>query len=157
MAHLEIERKFLLKQIPEHLLNGVTGEEIRQGYLIVDAEKELRIRQRGNQYWMTLKQGSGLARQEEECAIPAQQFNMLWPLTGGRQVEKVRYCVKQGGLLFEIDVFHGTLEPLQLLEVEFSSIEGSQAFSLPDFVAAEVTEDKAYKNANLALNGRPQK
>lgn len=155
MQQIEIERKFLLSEIPAGLLDGVEGEAIRQGYLIVEKDHELRIRRRASTCWMTLKQGQGLARKEQECAIEHEQFEMLWPLTTGRRLEKTRYAVKTDDLLLEIDIFAGSLKPLILMEVEFESIEASRAFAVPDYVAREVTSDGTYKNASLAFNGLP--
>lgn len=153
---LEIERKFLVSQLPEGLLEKAVGEEIKQGYLILENQRELRIRQRDTQCWMTLKEGSGLERFEQECQIPDKQFKMLWPLTEGKRIEKTRYLVEKGGHVFEIDIFSGSLVPLLVLEVEFCSIKASQKFRVPDFVKKEVTEDKNYKNAALATCGLPE-
>ncbi len=150
----EIERKFLLKVRPDELLVGVRGEAIRQGYLL-SGEAELRIRERAGICTMTVKRGSGLERFEQECPIPPEQFAMLWPLTEGRRIEKVRYVVSRDGLYYEIDIFEGPHAPLMVLEIEFSSREASREFSVPAFAQREVTEDKAYKNAALALDGLP--
>ncbi|WP_321372378.1 CYTH domain-containing protein [uncultured Desulfuromusa sp.] len=152
---LEIERKFILPQIPEELIHHVQGDEIKQGYLLRESGRELRIRQRNHDYRMTLKQGGGLSRIEQECPIPAEQFEMLWPLTAGRQIEKIRYTIKQEDLLFEIDLFKGNLVPLIILEVEFENLEQSRQFQVPTFASREVTEDESYKNAILATAGLP--
>ncbi len=154
MEQLEIERKFVLKELPETILAGVCGQCIRQGYLL-SGDSELRIRERGGKCTMTVKRGTGLKRQEQECVISAQQFDMLWPLTEGQRIDKVRYVVPCVGLNYEIDVFKGDLAPLKILEIEFDSVAASREFNVPDFVAREVTEDKAYKNAALALMGLP--
>ena len=155
MGPLEIERKFIVPKLPEDLLASVPGETIRQGYLLLEAERELRIRDRNGEFRMTLKQGSGLARNEQECLIPADQFAMLWPLTKGKRIEKTRYAVNRAGLVFEVDVFSGQLAPLILLEVEFPSLQASREFSVPAFVEREVTDDRAYKNSSLATAGLP--
>jgi CYTH domain-containing protein len=152
---LEIERKFILTRLPRALLQEARAEPIRQGYLVQNGDRELRIRQRGERYWMTVKQGSGLARQEHECEIPATQFEMLWPLTAGHRIEKTRYTMEQQGHQLEIDRFHGELAPLLLLEIEFDSVAASRDFPLPDAVLREVTEDPDYKNAALATRGLP--
>lgn len=154
-AGLEIERKFLLKRVPWELLGEVRPERIRQGYLLHDPRKELRIRERDGDYRMTLKQGEGLARREQECPIAPEQFAMLWPLTENRRVEKHRYLLEQDGFRLEIDLFDGALAPLAVLEVEFESREDSGRFAVPDWAGREVTEEAAYKNAALALSGRP--
>ncbi len=156
MKQLEIERKFIVHKLPEGLLKAASATLIRQGYLLIEGDQELRIRQRDQMFWMTLKQGSGLQRGEQECPIPETQFNMLWPLTAGRRLEKIRYLLPHDGCNFEFDLFKGDLSPLIILEVEFESIEASQAFRVPDFVTQEVTEEKAYKNATLATCGLPK-
>lgn len=152
----EIERKFILIQRPDELLANICGEEIRQGYLVREGEHELRIRQRCGDCWMTVKQGSGLQRREEECRIPQEQFAMLWPLTVGARVEKTRYQVPVGQQTWEIDQFHGPLAPLLVLEVEFASLEESRAFCVPEWAVREVTEDPHYNNAALATCGLPE-
>lgn len=156
MGQMEIERKFVLGRIPHDIIADCRGEQIRQGYLLHDENCELRIRQRDDHYWMTVKQGTGLSRFEQECEIPELQFNMLWPLTQGRRVEKTRYSVPVGEHLFEIDLFSGALSRLIVLEVEFPNIEASRQFAEPDFIVLEVTEDRAYKNAVLAHRGLPE-
>lgn len=153
---IEIERKFLLSAVPQELLNGVQGDLIKQGYLLREEDHELRIRKRNNSFWMTLKQGVGLSRSEQECSITEEQFEMLWPLTAGRQVEKVRYAVKQHDYLYEIDLFKGALAPLMFLEVEFDNLQASYEFKAPVFVDHEVTADENYKNATLAVSGLPE-
>ncbi len=149
---VEIERKFIVTSLPENLLNGVTGEEILQGYLICDDRRELRLRKRAGNYLMTVKRGSGLTRMEQEQPIDRQLFDMLWPLTENRRIEKIRYCLQQGDHLLEIDIFKGTLAPLILLEVEFEDTAASANFKVPDFVNREVTDDKNYKNSRLATH-----
>lgn len=156
MEQREIERKFTVSQLPEQLLDNAQSSEIKQGYLILEGERELRIRKRDNEFSMTLKQGSGLERSEQEHSISAELFAMLWPLTTGKRVEKIRYLVDENGHTLEIDIFSGALTSLIVLEVEFSSVEASRQFKIPDFVLKEVTADKTYKNAALATCGLPE-
>jgi CYTH domain-containing protein len=155
MVQSEIERKFLSNQLPQGLLKNAAATRIRQGYLVIEAEHELRLRQRGAQFWLTEKQGQGLKRLEQEVALDEMTFKMLWPLTVGRRLEKTRHLVMQGNHCLEIDIFSGNLEPLMLLEVEFTSLMASRSFGLPDYGLREVTEDPAYNNARLALCGLP--
>lgn len=155
MSNLEIERKFLVATLPPGFLNQYQGEDIEQGYLMREGETELRIRKRGGRCTMTLKQGCGLERREQEQDIDGDLFAMLWPLTAGKRIEKTRYLIHQQGFCLELDVFSGVLAPLVLLEVEFDSIEESRHFSPPGFVIREVTDNKAYSNAMLATVGIP--
>jgi len=151
----EIERKFVVAVLPEHLLASRNARRIRQGYLICQPAREIRIRDNAGQYFMTVKQGAGLKRQELEIAIDKLQFDVLWPLTEGCRVEKQRYQLSLSGVTMEIDVFAGGLAPLVLAEVEFDSEAASSAFIVPEFCTREVTYDADYKNACLAQNGLP--
>lgn len=64
MQQMEIERKFLVSTLPTGFLDGYLAEHIEQGYLILEAQTELRIRNRDGHCTMTLKHGSGLERVE---------------------------------------------------------------------------------------------
>ena len=152
---VEIERKFLVAELPD--LSGAHKAVVRQGYLTApDDSTELRIRQKGDAYFLTLKGGGSLVRVERESEISAEQFDTFWPETQGRRVEKERYTAAlPDGSEFELDVFQGKLAPLQLVEVEFPSEAEALAFTPPAWFGADVTEDKRYKNKILAIKGAP--
>lgn len=149
---IEIERKFLVKSLPAEMQEGT---HIRQGYLAHDEQREVRIRQYGNNHSLTVKEGSGLRRQETEIEISSGQFQALWPSTAGRQLEKVRSLVRHGLFQIELDRYLGVLEPLLIAEVEFSSIEESESFEKPEYLGQEVTEEEGYRNLFLAIHGIP--
>jgi len=149
---IEIERKFLVTALPAGLPSGAL---IQQGYLAHDEHMEVRIRQYGNNHFLTVKEGSGLTRHETEIEISPQQFLSLWPSTEGRRLEKVRSLVKYGTFQIEVDRYLGDLEPLLVAEVEFSSVKESEGFKIPDYFGQEVTGVAAYKNLSLALHGIP--
>ncbi len=153
---MEIERKFLVAKLPPEL-DSVVGISIRQGYVaIADSDFELRFRQKDDFYYQTIKQGSGLVRQEYEIELTSDQFNSLWPLTANSRIQKVRYNLPLGNLICELDIFGEPLTGLQLVEVEFDTLEQSSAFVPPDWFGNEVTEDRRYKNRQLAINGLPK-
>lgn len=156
MNNIEIERKFLVDGLPD--LGAARKSVIRQGYLTEPEDSvEIRLRQLDDAFFLTLKAGDGLARTEREVALDAAQFEPLWPQTEGRRVEKERWTGDLGGgLRFQLDLFTGTLAPLRLVEVEFTSEAGAGAFTPPDWFGPEVTTDKRYKNKALALHGLPQ-
>ena len=152
MTMIEIERKFLVKSLPVEMQRGTP---ILQGYLAHDEQMEVRIRQYGNDHFLTVKEGSGLKRRETEIEISPQQFLTLWPSTEGRRLEKLRSLINYGAYQIEVDRYLGDLEPLLVAEVEFSSIEESESFIKPDYLGEEVTEEDAYKNLSLAIHGIP--
>lgn len=151
---IEIERKFCVREMPK--LTARAGVEIAQGYLAVDAAgTEIRVRRKGGQFYQTVKMGTGVKRTEVEMALTRAQFDLLWPLTAGRRVEKVRYELTQGKWTIELDVYRGRLKGLVATEVEFASVDESARFVPPPWFGREVTDDDRYKNATLALKGLP--
>jgi adenylate cyclase len=78
-------------------------------------------------------------------------------------VEKVRFEIPYGLQTIELDVYTGAHEGLVVAEVEFSNNaetdlspwEQVGAFMEPRWFGQDVTEDKAYKNKNLATEGLP--
>jgi adenylate cyclase len=152
---MEIERKFLVPSAPDGL-GERSGEHISQGYLaIADGGEEVRLRRIGDALRLTVKRGLGEVRAEEEIELEPGQFEVLWPLTEDRRVEKTRYRIPHGEQVIELDVYEGELEGLVTAEVEFGSEEEGAAFEPPDWLGAEVTEDERYKNERLARDGLP--
>ncbi len=151
----EIERKFLVADMPD--LSRADKAVVRQGYLTSpDDSAELRLRQKNDRFFLTLKGGGAMVRVEREAEISAEQFETFWPETEGRRVEKERYTgVLSDGRVFELDVFLGNLAPLQLVEVEFSTEAEALAFAPPDWFGADVTSDNRYKNRTMATSGVP--
>jgi adenylate cyclase len=152
---LEIERKFLVNELPFSTLAKAIKVEIQQGYLTLESNRELRIRRMAEKFYLTEKKGSGLCREESEIFINEEVFYFLWPMTDGMQLEKSRFTFILDGYRMELDVYKGSLKPLMILEVEFESKAESAAFTPPNFAVSDVTEDKRYKNACLAKVGRP--
>jgi CYTH domain-containing protein len=151
----EIERKFVVDAAPRGLARHPSSE-IRQGYLAVDADgTEVRVRSRNGGAVLTVKQGAGRSRAEEELEIPMELFDRLWSLTDGRRIEKRRYVVPAEGLEIEVDVYAGRLEGLVVAEVEFPDESAADAFEAPDWFGREVTDDPRFKNQALAREGSP--
>ena len=151
---VEIERKFLVDRLPPEIGEG---ERIEQGYLVVgDDGVEVRIRRRGVDTTLTVKSGPGMVRVEEELAIDERRFESLWPLTGERRVSKTRHLIPlESGLTAELDVYAGAHEGLLTVEIEFPSVEASEAFAPPAWLGRDVTGDGRFANQALALGGRP--
>ena len=152
---IEIERKFLVIELPVTELQDALVEEIQQGYLIRETDREVRIRSKGKHFYLTEKKGSGLSRDEHEVLINEHIFCALWPMTKGMQLEKARSTFMLDGHVLELDIYHGALRPLMTLETEFETEEEALAWSPPWFAGPEVTGDKRYKNSQLAMTGKP--
>jgi adenylate cyclase len=151
---IEIERKFLVEQLPAGADSHPSGE-IEQGYLAITDDVEVRVRRYGDQSFLTVKSSGNESRVEEEIEIDRRRFDALWPLTEGRRVQKRRYRIPVGDLTLELDVYHGDLEGLLIAEVEFESLADATAFVPPGWLGDEVTDDPRYKNKRLATRGLP--
>ncbi len=150
-AHDEIERRFLLSRLPEHLAE-CPRIEIVQGYLAIEHRvSEVRLRQIGDDRMLTVKTKIGTGtRIEREILLTKRQFADLWSATAGRRLRKTRYQVPLNGLTIEVDVFHGAAAGVVVAEVEFPDLAACASFHKPDWLGEEVTGVKQYCNHVLA-------
>lgn len=151
----EIEKKFLLTKLPAGITRGV---KIFQGYLSL-GDPEVRVRAKGEEFFLTRKTGAGFVREEEEYAISKKVFEILRSLTENAGIEKTRYeIVGDDGLTWEIDEFQTRLtRGLFLAEVELpdESVAPEIPPAIAEVIESDVTADERYKNKNLAVYGTP--
>jgi len=144
---LEIERKFLLRQLPP--LDGSRSRELIQGYLRTDAEASVRVRIAGDRAWLTVKGAArGITRDEFEYPVPVKDAEQMLELTMGHVIRKRRHVLDVAGREWEIDVFTAPNDGLIIAEVELPSED--TALELPSWVGREISEDARYLNSNLA-------
>ena len=65
-------------------------------------------------------------------------------------IDKVRYEIRSGKHVFEVDEFFGDNEGLVIAEIELTSED--EAFKKPEWLGKEVTADVRYYNAYLSKN-----
>ena len=158
---MEIERKFLLSGVPP-TMRFARREPIRQGYLALDGDTEVRVRISTKGAVLTIKAGRGGVRVEEEIVLQARQAEALWELTDGRRVQKTRRRVRLAGattgadLQVEVDEYAGALDGLVVAEVEFPDEGAARAFHPPPWFGRELTDDWRYANRSLASDGMPE-
>ncbi len=151
-GNVERERRWLVRRVPDQLRSPTP---ISQGYLAHQGSVAVRVRRRGDRHVATVKGGSGGRRTEVEWDVTPEQFGALWPLTEGRRLEKDRHDVALDGATAELDVFHGDLDGLVLVEVEFDDDDSMAGFEPPGWFGPEVTDDVRYTNLWLADHGLP--
>ena len=146
----EIERKFLV--IDQRWKEGVTGVPYRQAYLAVGPPLAVRIRIAGARAFLNIKKSTlDITRDEFEYPIPLEDAEaMLNGLCEGNPIEKVRYTVPHGGMLWEVDVFEGANHGLVVAEIELS--DPDQHFDRPPWLGQEVSGDPRYLNTSLSRN-----
>jgi adenylate cyclase len=147
----EIERKFLVKWLPDNLKQS-RRLIIEQGYLATEsAGRQVRLRKTGKATSLTFKVGRGSHREEREIKVSPKQFAALWPGTAGRRLRKVRYEIPWENLLIELDIYRGRHAGLVVAEVEFPNRAACRRFKAPWWFGREVTGEKRYSNVRLAL------
>ncbi|WP_298237344.1 CYTH domain-containing protein [uncultured Algibacter sp.] len=147
---IEIERKFLV------LSNGFKKEAFKstriiQGFLNTHKERTVRVRLRGEMGFLTVKGRSstdGLSRFEWEKKISDTEAKSLLNLCEKGIIDKIRYEIKVGFHIFEVDEFFGDNEGLIIAEVELNA--KNETFNKPDWLGEEVTGDIKYYNSQLS-------
>lgn len=163
---MEIERKFTVIKLPEHL-ESYPCHIIEQAYLNTDPV--VRIRKEDNSYYMTYKGKGLLAREEYNLPLNEASYYHLREKADGNVISKKRYVISiqapkfnmtymsslkesidQISLSVELDIFDPPFAPLIIAEVEFPDQEMAEAFQPLDWFSQDVTNDPAYHNSNLS-------
>jgi CYTH domain-containing protein len=148
---IEIERKFLVT-------SDIFKEEafevscIVQGFLNRDPERTVRVRLVDDKGVLTVKGLSfddGLSRFEWEKEITKSDAKALLEFCEEGVIDKLRYKVKAGNHIFEIDEFFGDNKGLTMAEVELKTKE--EKFNKPKWLGDEVTGDVRYYNSQLSI------
>ena len=151
----ENERKFLVKYLPPDL-EEYPSSDIIQGYFDIQEDgTEFRVRRDGDDFFKTIKSDGDQIRTEQEKSITEDEYNNLWKGVGDKIIEKKRYRIPHEGRTIELDIYKEGLNSLIVAEVEFKPEEVSNQFIPPKWFGEEVTENKSYKNKNLAVHGIP--
>jgi adenylate cyclase len=146
----EIEHKYL---VDKNLWRQVTSDkyvQIRQGYLLTDPDKTVRIRTSGEKGFITIKGKTvGASRPEFEYEIPIEEANQLINTFCSSIIEKTRHYVNHENKTWEVDVFEGLNFGLMVAEIELQSED--ETYIKPNWVELNVTNDNKYANSNLTI------
>lgn len=147
---IEIERKFLVKKDKWAQVVKTEKSLFRQGYMISDSQKTVRVRLTDTEAFLTIKgQSIGASRHEFEYNIPTEDARHMLDNLCISELSKIRYFIPHDGHTWEVDEFLGQNAGLIVAEIELSSED--EPFSLPDWVDKDVTSEKKYTNSNLAV------
>ena len=110
----------------------------------------MRVRKEDDAYYLTYKGKGFIEREEYNLPLTKEAYEHLVEKADGTIISKRRYLIPYGGYTIELDVFHGSLKPLIIAEVEFPSLEEANSFTPPDWFAEDVTGDYHYSNSYLS-------
>jgi adenylate cyclase len=146
----EIERKYLVDKTKWQLLDKPKGELYRQGYLLTDPNKTIRVRQTTDKAFLTIKGlSTGATRPEYEYEIPFEEAKELLDNFSISELSKIRYKISFDNKIWEVDEFLGNNIGLIVAEIELTSED--ESFSIPEWVDNEVTGQEKYYNSNLTI------
>ena len=145
----EIERKFLVKDL-SYRDRSFSNSHVVQGYICSARGRTVRVRIRDEKGYLTIKgpsNATGTSRYEWERELPLSEAEELMKLCEPGMIDKIRYLVKAGDHVFEVDEFHGARQGLVVAEIEIGN--SNQQYTLPPFVGQNVTGNPDYYNSNL--------
>ncbi len=145
---IEIERKFLIAN------DGwreavIDRRNFRDGLVASGEYGKVRVRLAETRATMTVKSArDGIRRTEFEYEIPrAEAEAMIATCCGNKVVEKTRYYVRHGDMVWDVDVYSGALSGIAFAEIELQ--DENQPFDLPDWLGDEVTGDRRFSKQNI--------
>ena len=143
---MEIERKFLVNEIPD--LSDCESSKIVQGY--ISFSPEVRIRKRDDKYYLTKKGEGFIARTEDETELDPKEGEEYFKKVISNLIEKTRYVIPLDSYVAELDIYSGIFSGLVIVEVEFETLEKAKEFVPPLWFGEDVSENIEYRNKILA-------
>ena len=146
MENYEIERKFLIKDLPENL-DDYDYLLIEQGYL--STNPVVRVRKSNDDYYLTYKSKGLMIKEEYNLPLTKESYDHLLQKADGNIIAKRRYLIPYEKYTIELDIFVRPV-PLILAEVEFDSVEEANSFIMPDWFEEDVTGNAEYSNSVMS-------
>lgn len=147
---IEIERKFLVIS-DAYKAVSFKCTKIKQGFLNTNKERTVRVRLKGETGFITVKglsTNDGLSRFEWEKEITKEEAEALLKICEPGIIDKSRYEINVGHLIYEVDEFYGENEGLVIAEIELEN--ENQIFEKPDWLGKEVTGNIKYYNSQIS-------
>jgi CYTH domain-containing protein len=148
---IEIERKWILKEVPSHLKLLSTGT-VEQTYLSVDVD--VRIRKLESEFstscFMDVKGKGGLVREEVTKKISLSEYDRIRKIVEKNPITKEYYRFDIGlNNVLEVSVVDpGTEKSFIYAEIEFDNQKMAEKYNLPIPGAIDVTCDPEFKMKN---------
>lgn len=152
-TEIEYEKTFLLKSLPEGLESAKFV--VISDVLVPDTARHphLRLRQQDDSYVITKKypmnDGDASMQYEHTIELEKEEFEALANCSN-KGFTKRRYFMNIVGRQAQLDIFFDKLKGLAMIDFEFETEEEKNAFEMPDFVLADVTQDENVAGGMLA-------
>lgn len=155
MKQIEIERVFLVKQLPRDidqckLVAMDTGDFYDPNTMGDVRVDHLTVRQKDGCYEIRKKEGdSEYKKVEHTISITREEFDLLISVAPQRHQKNMYLYPIGDGLVCELDVYLGKLSGYARVEVEFENEETMESFIPPEWFGIEITEFNHSIHKNL--------
>lgn len=142
---MEIERRFLVKDLSSLDLSQYKCKRIIQDYLYKDKFTAIRKRKTvlddNVSFTYTIKTRKiGISVNELENEISEEEYNNLKVHPNFNHIDKIRYIIPYiDNLNIELDVFNDNFDGIVFAEIEFNSEEQANSVKLPEWFGPEIT------------------
>lgn len=142
----EIERKFLIKRMPD--LSNLKSVIYERYYIYRDAVVEMRVQKKGERYEIERKQKiNELKSEKSKMEISESEFEALKKF-GGEIITREGFFISSNPNV-SIKIYHGKYEGLKKVEVEFDSELEANNFQIPDWYGQEITNSIVSRDSKL--------
>jgi len=157
MKQIELERVFLIKELPNDLDQykpiimkvGVFYDSNELGANRVD---HLNIRQKDDKYEIRKKEGdSEYKKLEHTIYITKEEFDLLMTVATQKHEKNLYLYPIDDSYESEIDIYLGKLTGYARVEVEFKNEEDMENFTPPEWFGHEITEWNHTIHKNLGV------
>lgn len=154
IREIEIELTYLARELPKEI-KGIEPISMLDVFIPEDPKihSQLRARQKDDKYEITKKfpVSDHDKSIQNEFTIPLTKIEFESIIkASNKQTKKDRYKVVIGGHAAEVDVFHGDLEGLVLIDFEFNSQKDKSKFIPPACCLVDVTQEEFVAGGYLA-------
>ena len=154
-AHIERERRYLLRDLPEGITRADPHLQITDNYITGSRLRLRKVRDPRTNKWV-VKFTQKFAPDPEDLSrtiITNTYLNALesevLSVFNTNEIRKNRYYFEFDGRKFSIDMFLGDLFGLVLAEVSFETDEELDNFPKPPFALVDVTNDPLFSGGRL--------
>ena len=156
-AHVERERRFLLRDLPEGLTRADQHLQITDNYITGTRLRLRKVRDPRRNKW-TVKFTQKFAPDPADLSrtlitntyLNAVEAEVL-SIFEANEIRKNRYFFESDSRKFSVDMFLGDLFGLVLAEVGFTDDDDLETFQMPSFALADVTNDELFTGGRLSV------
>lgn len=142
----EIERKFLVKKLPD--LSGLEHVKYERRYIYRANGVEIRVQKKGQKYEFERKvETSKLIRKGQKFKITEEEFNYFKSLST-HEIIRDSYQVSDNPEI-SLKIYHGKYEGLVRAEIEFESEKEATNFEPLDWFGEEITDSPTGRDGRL--------